>query len=137
MKQPSPRMLAVAVLFASVTYISSAQTRTKTSQWAHLDHAGKLKYRPLSNGDRIFDFSYAGYMSGGVALPAVPAQRTVRPWGDDDSVAIQTVIDEVSRLPAVKGFRGCRASDSGPLSLRDDIAHRRKRGCASRKRLSG
>jgi hypothetical protein len=51
---------------------------------------GNFEYRHLSNGDRILDFSYAGYMGGGVALPTVPAQRTVRPSGDDDSVAIQT-----------------------------------------------
>jgi hypothetical protein len=106
MKSLLPRTFAVAVLCASLTSISNAQAKAKTSQWAHLEPAGKLAYRHLSNGDRILDFSFAGYMGGGVALPTAPVQRTVRPSGDDDSVAIQTAIDEVSTLVSVKGFRG-------------------------------
>jgi hypothetical protein len=53
------------------------------------------------------DFSHAGYMGGGVAIPTVPVKRTVKPsGGDDDSAVIQAAIDEVSALPLVGGFRG-------------------------------
>ena len=44
-----------------------------TSQWVYPGPDGKLVYKTTPAGDRIMDFSYAGYMGGGVALPDVPA----------------------------------------------------------------
>jgi hypothetical protein len=76
------------------------------SKWAHLDANGKLVYAHTPAGDRIADFSYAGYHGGGVALPDVEAKRKVAPTGADDTAAIQTAIDEVSKLPLVNGHRG-------------------------------
>jgi hypothetical protein len=56
------------------------------SQWVSYDANGKLKYKPLSDkGDRIMDYSYAGNMGGGVAVPAVQAAETVKPSGGDDT----------------------------------------------------
>jgi hypothetical protein len=52
------------------------------------------------------DFSHAGYMGGGVALPTLPVKKEVAPSGGDDSATIQAAIDEVSALPLVNGFRG-------------------------------
>jgi len=63
-------------------------------------------YRTLPQGDHIVDFSYAGYMGGGISLPRLPAMRTVVPSGGDDTSAIQRAIDQVSSLPAKNGFRG-------------------------------
>jgi hypothetical protein len=74
--------------------------------WVSLDSSGRLVYRALPRGDRIVDFSYAGYRGGGVPLPRVPAVRTVAPSGGDDSAEIQRAIDEVSVLPLNDGFRG-------------------------------
>jgi hypothetical protein len=82
------------------------------SKWVSLGPNGRLVYTHSPNGDRIADFSYAGYEGGGVALPDVAAKRTVTPSGADDSVAIQKAIDEVSALPLVNGFRG--AVELGP-----------------------
>ena len=54
------------------------------------------------------DFSHAGYMGGGVALPVVAVRRTLKPsGGDDDSAAIQAVINEVAATGLTNGFRGC------------------------------
>ncbi len=74
--------------------------------WVSIGPSGKLVYRTLPHGDRIVDFSYAGYMGGGVPLPHVPVARTVSPSGADDTAAIQHAIDEVSAMPLVHGFRG-------------------------------
>ncbi len=68
--------------------------------WVALDASGKLVYRTLPRGDRIIDFSYAGYRGGGVPLPTVPVARTVAPSGADDSAAIQQAIDKVSAQTA-------------------------------------
>jgi hypothetical protein len=83
------------------------------SQWVSFDRAGKLTYRRLSAGDRIIDFSYAGYMGGGIALPTVPVKKTVAASGGDDSAAIQAAIDEVSQVPLVDGLRGAVLLQAG------------------------
>lgn len=76
------------------------------SSWAHFGPEGRLVYAHSPKGDRIPDFSSAGYRGGGVTLPSVRAQRTVSPSGRDDTAAIQKAIDEVSALPLQGGFRG-------------------------------
>ena len=74
--------------------------------WVSLDASGRLVYRTLPQGGRIVDFSYAGYMGGGVALPRLPSVQTVAPSGADDTAAIQHAIDHVSAMPLKDGFRG-------------------------------
>jgi hypothetical protein len=76
------------------------------SRWVHPGPDGKLVYARSPQGDRIADYSFAGYEGGGVALPAVAAKRKLAPTGADDTSAIQKAIDEVSALPLVNGFRG-------------------------------
>ena len=75
-------------------------------QWVALGETGKLEYKTTPKGDRIVDFSHAGYMGGGVALPTLPVKKEVAPSGGDDSAAIQTAINDVSSLPLVDGIRG-------------------------------
>jgi hypothetical protein len=76
------------------------------SKWVHFGADGRLEYGHSPLGDRIADFSYAGYRGGGIALPVVPTKRKVTPTGGDDSTAIQAAIDEVSKMPMVDGHRG-------------------------------
>jgi hypothetical protein len=86
---------------------------TVHSQWVYPGPSGKLVYRQLPAGDRIIDFSYAGYGGGGVALPNFPVKKTVAPSGQDDTAAIQSAIDEVSNLPLLHGVRGAVLLASG------------------------
>ncbi len=76
------------------------------SRWAHTGTDGQLAYQALPAGDRILDFSYAGYAGGGVKIPEVPVKLTVAPGTGDDSAAIQAAINQVSQLPLADGFRG-------------------------------
>src|SRR3954471_15002580 len=86
--------------------IGSLACGAVTSQWVYPGPDGKLVYLTTPAGDRIMDFSYAGYMGGGVALPNVPVKRTIEPTnGDDDSKSIQAAIDDVAKLPLESGFR--------------------------------
>jgi len=57
-----------------------------------------------NKGDRIMDFSAAGYMGGGVALPLLKPTVRVSPVGNgaDDTASIQRAIDTVSAM-AVNG----------------------------------
>jgi hypothetical protein len=77
------------------------------SQWVHPSANGHLIYRSDKNGATIPDYSFAGYRSGGVALPTVPAQINLLPTGADDTAAIQHAIDTVSARPLdANGSRG-------------------------------
>jgi len=76
------------------------------SSWVYYNKKGTLEYAPTKRGDRIMDFSYAGYKGGGVALPDVTPAACVRPVAGDNTANIQNSIDSVARLPLVNGFRG-------------------------------
>jgi hypothetical protein len=91
-----------------IAIVPLAYSAPRNSRWVSIDpsNSGRLTYRTLPYGDRIADFSYAGYMGGGILLPHVPVLRTIAPSGGDDSAAIQRVIDEVSTMPLTNGIRG-------------------------------
>ena len=77
------------------------------SEWVKAGSDGKLTYKTTDRGDRIIDFSHAGYMGGGVEIPTAPVQRRVEPSGtDDDTAQIQKAIDEVAKLEPDMGLRG-------------------------------
>src|SRR5688572_28682201 len=102
-----PLLVFMLALFTAAAWAAGAPTSQATSEWVHPGPDGKLHYKTTPGGDRIMDFSHAGYMGGGVALPDVPVRRTVKPsGGEDDSALIQAAIDEVAALPLEEGFRG-------------------------------
>ena len=82
----------VAVVFAAGAAVICGQT----SEWAKVGSGGRLQYRTTERGDRIMDFSYAGYGGGGVAIPNVPTVRTLKPEPGDNSARIQAAIDAAS-----------------------------------------
>ena len=97
--------LALIALFAHALLALFAHAHQ--SQWVHPGANGHLIYHSDKNGATIPDYSFAGYRSGGVALPTVPARIKLLPTGADDSAAIQHAIDTVSARPLdAKGFRG-------------------------------
>ena len=100
--------VAVAVVLAwGVMATSGRASEGAGSEWVHPGADGKLVYRTTPAGDRIMDFSHAGYRGGGVALPDVPVKATVQPGGGaDDTAIIQTAIDRVAALPLQGGLRG-------------------------------
>lgn len=68
---------------------------------------GTLSYPKDNEGNRVPDYSYAGYRGGGVALPAHSSNvKTVSNVSGNDTAAIQAVIDDVSNDPLVNGHRG-------------------------------
>ncbi|MDH4238278.1 MAG: hypothetical protein OEW48_01820 [Phycisphaerae bacterium] len=91
-------------------------------EWIHTGPDGKLVYKTTPAGDKIMDFSSAGYMGGGVALPEVPVMRTVEPsGGPDDTAAIQAAIDAVSAMNPQKRFRGAVLLASGTYTCSGTI----------------
>jgi Family of unknown function (DUF6298) len=71
------------------------------------DGSGKLTYEIDPSGDRVPDFSHAGYGGGGVPLPEVPARVLVKPSAGDAGARIQAAIQQVAALPPdTAGLRG-------------------------------
>jgi len=88
--------LRIAAYFALTVGIISPLSRASsvldgsdTKTWVAERSDGHLQYETDSLGNRIPDLFYAGYGGGGVKLPDVPFQKTVKPTGGDDSVAIR------------------------------------------------
>ena len=90
-------------------------------QWVAAGSNGKLEYKTTPKGDRIMDFSYAGYMGGGVAIPALTVKKEMAPSGGDDTAAIQAAIGEVAALPLVNGFRGAVLLKPGTFHCSKEI----------------
>jgi hypothetical protein len=80
---------------------------SKASEWVYFDSRHHLQYKADEHGNRIMDFSYAGYGGGGVSLPDISVAATLSAAPGDNTTQIQDAIDKVSRRPLdAKGFRG-------------------------------
>lgn len=99
------RFFFLLIYVCMISGICGAQSSAK-SQWVYPDSKNSLAYKTTENGDKIMDFSYAGYMGGGVTIPDVPVKITVSPLAGDNTEAIQNAINEVSQMSMVNGFRG-------------------------------
>ena len=108
------RKLIGALAVGCIATLAFAEPESRaTSAWVRLGADGKLAYQALPAGDRIMDFSSAGYMGGGVKLPRMPVEKLVKPSGGDDTLAIQAALDAVGRLPLVDGIRGAVMLEPG------------------------
>ena len=96
-----------AFLFCISTASGKAQDMLPTTTKVYPGVDGKLVYVADSLGNRIPDFSNAGYKGGGVPIPHVQPKATVWPVAGDNSEQLQKIIDSVSALPVDgSGFRG-------------------------------
>jgi len=78
----------------------------------------KLSYAPDSLGNRIPDFSYAGYKAGASAIPDVKIQVVVPVKKGDATNRIQSAIDYVSSLQADNnGIRGAVLLEKGAYEV--------------------
>jgi beta-galactosidase len=107
-----------------VAFVDAPVAEQSRSEWVYPGPDGKLIYKTTSAGDRIMDFSCAGYMGGGVALPEVPVKATVTPVEGDNTAAIQEAIDKVSAMSLEKGFRGAVLLGPGDYNCSGTISIR-------------
>ncbi len=97
--------LIKSCLLVIVTFLC-ADVYAQKSEWVYTGVDGKLAYKALPAGDKIMDFSNAGYMGGGVSIPDVAVKLTLNPVDGDYAEAIQNALDGVAKMPLVNGFRG-------------------------------
>ncbi|MES1166600.1 MAG: hypothetical protein ABUL68_01225, partial [Pseudomonadota bacterium] len=94
------RFLRLAV-FAALPLAATAQVLVRA------DKDGRLAYTADAAGNRVVDFSTAGYAGGGEAIPLVPAKIMVAPDGKHDRERIQAALDLVAAMPRdANGWRG-------------------------------
>jgi hypothetical protein len=112
-------LLPARALFAALLLVVVGPSLGAQSKWVQMGADGRLVYGQSPRGDRIPDFSSAGYRGGGVALPDVPAKVTLAPGsGADDTAAIQAALDKVAQMPpGANGERGAVQLAAGTYRL--------------------
>ena len=115
-------LIACLVFISSITAQTSKKIAPAKSEWVYANASGKLVYKTLKGGDKIMDFSHAGYMGGGVAIPSPPVKITLSPLPGDNTDAIQNAINEVSKMPVKNGFRGTVLLNPGTYNLERTIS---------------
>ena len=113
----------ICFLIFSLVWVCLAHGQN-SSELIYLDQ-GALRYVPFAmkgqsnEVNTIPDFSYAGYMGGGVSLPTdISVEATVTPEEGDDTQRIQAAIDLVEAIePDQNGFRGVVLIKAGHYSL--------------------
>lgn len=118
------------VLILSLVGVYSTHGQN-SSQLIYLDQ-GELIYVPFAMSGQsnevntIPDFSFAGYMGGGISLPTdISIEATVTPEEGDDARRIQDAIDLVEALePDQDGVRGVVLIKAGHYSLENVLVVR-------------
>lgn len=110
---------AILIAFAAFSLSEAhAQKKEKVPPPVSAGKDGMLIYSPDSLGNRIPDFSYAGYMAGESAVPDIQAKIFVPLIKGDATLRIQAAIDYVSALkPDKNGFRGAVLLGKGTYEI--------------------
>ena len=129
MKRP-PLIPFLESIAASLILLLQASHAQPTSSLVFPGADGKLQYSLYANqsqtsaANRMIDFSTAGYMGGGVAIPWVPVVKTLNPdpLGGDDRARIQAAINEIAAMPlSSAGFRGTLLLTAGAYRVSDRV----------------
>ncbi|MFC1763744.1 peptidoglycan-binding protein [Planctomycetota bacterium] len=105
-----------------VSFYFLSQIQAWESALVHYSKEGKLQYSVDSEGNRIPDFSYAGYKRGETELPDIPVVHTISPIDGDNTEHIQKAIDHVGAMPKDKhGFRGALLLTPGIYSTDNPV----------------
>ena len=113
------------VLLWSVVFFAggAAASASWQSELVSISPDGTLQYESDEEGNRIPDFSHAGYHGGGVPLPEAPVVKTLGPVEGDNTARIQEALDEVGRLPLdpATGLRGALMLEPGVYEVSDTL----------------
>src|SRR6185437_9372088 len=107
--------LIVTVAFAAIAASASIPTTYPTGSGISIGYSGgHVTYGYNSVGDRIPDYSSAGYGGGGVTIPTPAVTDTLSPSGADDTTALQNKINSIgTRSVGANGFRGVLQLSAG------------------------
>lgn len=107
---------------ASVLFSELISAQSWQSNIAFYGNDGKLTYISDSDGNRIPDFSGAGYKGGGVDIPEIPVVKIIEAIQGDNTSHIQSAINEVAGFnPDGNGFRGAILLKAGTYQVNGTI----------------
>jgi Family of unknown function (DUF6298) len=90
-----------------IALIANAAPKIKLSPIISVGADGKLVYDVDERGNRVPDFSTAGYAGNEKEIPNASVQVVVSPIAGDETARIQKAIDYIAALPAdTNGMRG-------------------------------
>lgn len=98
--------LVVALFILILVPVSYVKSQVAHSKWVYINPQNKLEYNKTEKGDRIMDYSFAGYMGGGVNIPSPAVNITLSAIEGDNSSHIQQAIEQLAAAEPVNGFRG-------------------------------
>lgn len=88
------------------------------SAYAFYDNAGRLSYPQDKEGNRIPDFSYAGYHYGNEEPPLYPVVATLSAVSGDNTKSIQDAINAIGKkTPDANGIRGALLLKPGKYTV--------------------
>ena len=122
-KQINPKMHAACALVCALLCVVCARAQTTRPPVSVKPGAdGRLVYEADARGNRVIDFSHAGYGGGGRAIPDVPVKIYVTPGGGNDRQRIQAAVELVSAMPpGADGFRGAVLLRKGTYRIDSQI----------------
>lgn len=89
-----------AMAMAAATGALPARAATPwQSRLVRYDTGGRLVYASDAEGNRIPDFSHAGYRNGERPVPHLPVVKVIRPVEGDNTAHVQAALDAVAALP--------------------------------------
>jgi hypothetical protein len=120
-------LVATACAFAQTRATSQPAKRPPAVPGVQQGRDGQLVYADYPRGDRVPDFSYAGYRAGEDELPTYPTFFVVEPQDGDDTSQIQAAIDATAKLHVSNRavlLKPGRYEIAGSLRLRGGIVLR-------------
>jgi hypothetical protein len=106
-------IVAAAIVCAAAGSCSAASPK-KLPPIISLGPGGRLIYDVDKQGNRVPDFSFAGYSGNEFAIPDAPVRVRVSPLPGDETARIQAALDYVAGLPAgTNGLRGAVLLEKG------------------------
>ena len=97
-----------------ILYTNPVFTQSWQSDRVQMDESGALSYSIDAEGNRIPDFSYAGYRNNEADIPFIQTVLTISPIAGDNTVHIQNAINTIGNLePDANGFRGALMMEAG------------------------
>jgi len=116
--------VSALILFCGCLHAQTYSSLVYPGPDGKLEYAGYANEGQTSTGNRMIDFSHAGYQGGGVAIPWVPVAVVLdpTPGSGDDHARIQAAIDEVAAIPlSPAGFRGALLLRTGTYNVSETL----------------
>src|SRR5512137_2978290 len=114
--------ICVSLILSMSGIFAGAQDLLPTTTLVYPGTDGRMVYVADSLGNKIPDFSNAGYKGGGISIPYVAIKKTLWPVLGDNSAKIQAAIDSVSALQVdASGFRGAILLKMGKYDLEKPV----------------